>query len=112
MTNKNTITKWLLTINAQGDVLIETKEISRYTPVNRVLDHTGYFNLMVETVHAKKYLLVYEKSEEHAQKSKLLVSRIHDFEERIIDMNEEDEEAVRQIANKHMAIQPGDGRIA
>lgn len=99
---KKTITKWLIFLNDEGEVSITEKEVNRFAPINRVLDKVGYFNFNVATIDGTKYLYVYEKEEEEDKKTKLLISRIHDKEEKIVDMQSSDYENVMKIIHKEM----------
>ena len=99
---KKTITKWLLQLDEKGDLIITEKEVSRFDPINRILDRVGYFSLDFINIDETRYLLVYEHEEELVKKTKLLISRIHDQIEKVVDMTHEDYDKVLQIAEKYM----------
>jgi len=101
---KNTAIRWLLTIKANNSLDISKNEIHRNAPINRFLDRLGYFPFNFITVNNKRFLIVFENEEANTKKSKLLVSKIHDTEERIIDMSDDDYEEVLKIAKDQMDI--------
>lgn len=100
--SKNTITKWLLTTNSCKSLEIEKKEVSRFASINRILDKVGYFNLDFISINNKRFLIAYEKEEKYTTKSKILISKIHETEERIIDISNDDYNQVLLIAKKYM----------
>ena len=102
--SKNTITKWLLNKNADGSLAIEPKEVNAFAPINRVLDRVGYFALDSVKVDNKEFLLVFEPEEKHETKSKLLVSRVCNKENGIIDMSDDDYAQVIEIAAQYMKV--------
>ena len=67
-------------------------------------DRVGYFALDSVKVDDKEFLLVYESEEKHETKSKLLVSRVCDKENGIIDMSDDDYPQVLEIATQYMKI--------
>ena len=94
--------KWLLTISHQNKLVIKEKEVSIHAPINKVLDKVGDFSFEFIDVNNWRYLIVYESYEEHTSKTKILVARIHDYEERIIDISSGDYENALQIARDYM----------
>ena len=101
---KNTITKWLLEKGEFDGIIITENEISKFAPINRVLDIVGYFKFKFINVKESKYLIVYEGNEEYSYKSKLLISKIHPFEEKVIDISNEDYDNVVEIAKEYMNV--------
>ena len=99
---KNTLTKWLLISSEKNDLKIVKMEISKYTPINRMLDIPGYYSIYPVIINQKRYLIAYESNYESVLKNKILISRIHDYEEKIIDMVDGDYDSALKIAHDFM----------
>jgi hypothetical protein len=100
---KNHWIKWLVTYDQDGELIITEKKVSKFAPINRVLDKVGFYALDSLEVHGKKHMLVFEHEEANNLKSKLLISRIREDGRGIQDMGEEDKEEVDHIARLWMA---------
>jgi hypothetical protein len=102
--NKYTITRFLVTYNQENELEIINKEVNKHAPINRVLDRVGYFAFEFVKVDNHKYIVNYEEDEKDIFKSKLLISRTHPTEERLIDISEEDLECTYSIVERFMGI--------
>jgi len=98
------LSKWILTLNSHQQLEIKEREVSKYASLNRVLDEAGYYHLTSIEVDNKRYIIVYLPEEEHETKTKILVSRIHPTEEKIIDMTIDNMEQVTQISYIYMQL--------
>lgn len=103
---KNTIIKWLIQIESNNELQITEKEISRFAPINRVLDRVGYFNLTAIKVSSNEYLVAYESEEEYVTKTKILVAKIDSKANKIVDLENSDLENVTKIAKQLMGYNP------
>jgi len=101
---KNYIMKWLLKLDEEGNVVYKEREVSRFAPINRVLDEVGHYDLDSIKVNDKIYLVVVKQEESEIIKSIILVARIHKDSsgERIIDMSEDDIDSLEAIANRFL----------
>lgn len=102
---KKSITKWLLSLDEHRQLVITEKEVSKFAPINRVLEKPGFYQVDSVLVDDQRYLIVYEPKEEYEVKTKMLVSKIHSEVERVIDMTSKDQENVLRIAEKLMNVQ-------
>lgn len=100
--SKNTITKWLVVLNTNQALEIKEKEVSQYAPINRLLDVPGHYNFDIVSVDQTRYIVVYQQEEEYQNKTKLLIARIHDDIEKVIDMTKDDYQHVIEIARRLM----------
>lgn len=100
MENKHTITKVLLRIGGNNNLLVEYKEVSIHAPINRVLDRVGYFKIDVHREGNRLYMISSEENEFEGSMTKILVSRIDPIENRLVDMKEEDEIYISSIAER------------
>jgi DNA repair exonuclease SbcCD ATPase subunit len=101
---KYTITRFLVTHNAESDVKIVKKEVNKHAPINRVLDRVGYFAFQFVKVGGCKYLVNFEENERGKTKSKLLISRCHPTEERLIGVSKDDLDNVVTLISTFMNI--------
>ncbi|MFA5692353.1 MAG: hypothetical protein WC907_01955 [Acholeplasmataceae bacterium] len=91
----NTILKWLLKVQ-HGELIITEKQVSKFAPVNRVLEGAGWYEIDTINVKGTDYMYVYEPSERNTKKSKILVSKISD--ESIVDLDKSDKKNMEEIA--------------
>ncbi len=99
---KNTVTKYLIVINQRNSLEITAKEVSKYAPINRVLDKIGFYSLDSITIKNQTYLVTFSDSEIHTKKTKLLVAKVSREENKIIDMEKSDYQNLYEIASKLM----------
>jgi hypothetical protein len=93
-----------VTYNQEKELEIIKKEVNKYAPINRVLDRVGYFAFEFVKVNNYKYIVNYEDEERDVFKSKLLISKTHPTEERLIDISDEDLECIYSIIESFMGI--------
>jgi hypothetical protein len=103
---KNTITKWLIQIDSSNELQITEREVSKFAPINRILDRVGYFNLTSIDVSGKTYMVAYEKEEEYGNKTKILVASIDSAQNKVVDMENDDQENIPEIAKQLMGYHP------
>ena len=101
--SKNTITKWLVVLSRDGYQIIH-KEISKFAPINRVLDQVGFYEIDSKTIEGRTYLVVYDPSERELPKTRILITKIHKDQEgeRMIDLCEHDISDVMDIIEHYM----------
>lgn len=101
---KNAIMKWLLKLDEEGNVIYKEREVSKFAPINRVLEEVGNYDLDSIEVNGKDYLIVVKPEEYEMIKSIILVARIHKglSGEGIIDMSEDDLDSLESIANRFL----------
>ena len=101
---KNAIMKWLLKLDEEGNVIYKEREVSKFAPINCVLENVGHYDLDSIEVNDKDYLIVTKPKEYEMIKSIILVARIHKDSsgERIIDMSEDDIDSLEAIANRFL----------
>ena len=100
------IKKWLLVLNALGEVTMIEKEMSYAVPINRVLDQVGFYVVDSVNVNGTTYLINYEDSERYVKKTKILVTKIGliDGKEGMVSLEEEDKVNIKEMINMLMAI--------
>jgi len=105
---KNTIMKWLLKLDEEGNVVYKEREVSKFAPINRVLENVGHYDLDSIEVNGKDYLIVTKPEESEMIKSIILVARIHKDSngEALIDMSEDDLDSLDVIANHFLRPNP------
>ncbi len=101
---KNTITKWLIQFDSNKELQIIEKEVSKYAPINRILDRVGFFELELIDVSGKKYFATYEPEEKYVKKTKILLTRIDSEANRAVDMDKTDLENIPEIARLLMGF--------
>ena len=101
---KNTITKWLIQFDSNKELQIIEKEVSKYAPINRILDRVGFFELELIDVSGKKYFATYEPEEEYVNKTRILLARIDSEANRVVDMDKTDLENIPEIARLMMGF--------
>lgn len=99
---KNTVTKYLVQIKQRNNLEIIAKEVSKYAPINRVLDKVGFYSFDSITIKNQTYLVTFDESEINTIKTKLLVSRVSQKENKIVDMDKLDYQNLYEIASKLM----------
>ena len=101
---KNAIMKWLLKLDEEGNVVYKERKVSKFAPINCVLENVGHYDLDSIEVNDKDYLIVTKPKEYEMIKSIILVARIHKDSsgERIIDMSEDDIDSLEAIANRFL----------
>lgn len=100
------IKKWLLVLNAFGEVDIIEREMSYHVPINRMLDKAGFYALDSIKINETIYLLVFDENEMYVKKTKMLVTKIGFTEEGegTVSLGEEDRENVYKIIKAYMKI--------
>lgn len=88
MEKKNTLTRWILKPNKTGTVDIINREVSRYAPLNRILDDVGFYELEFFQINEDKYFYTFESSEKGLNKSVVHVGKRKDG--KLSDMVDED----------------------
>lgn len=103
-TASHLLTKWLMMKSVEGDILIIPKKISRYAPINRVLDKPGFFSYLIEDFGQDAYILTYETQDAYQAKSKMLLTKMrhHQGMMLLMDMTEHDYIHVYSMIEKHM----------
>jgi uncharacterized protein (UPF0179 family) len=101
---KNTVTKWILKVDDMEQVIIKEKEVSRFAPINRVLEEVGFYEFEVCKVQDCEYLIVFKPEEKQHKKSVVLVSKIgfNTHSHTLVDMTEEDRNHIDFIARWYL----------
>jgi len=55
---KNTITKWLIQFDSNKELQIIEKEVSKYAPINRILDRVWFFRVRIGLMCQVKSILL------------------------------------------------------
>jgi hypothetical protein len=99
-----TIVKWLLSVDANGELKIQPRNINSYIPINRILDDTGYFHLDAIDTGGVTYLVVYEPNEKWTIKTKILVAKNNPDKNQpgLIDLEESDLFNMEAVADKYL----------
>jgi hypothetical protein len=99
-----TIVKWLLSVEANGELKIQPRNINSYIPINRILDDTGYFHLDAMEAGGVAYLVVYEPNEQWTVKSKILVAKDNPDKSQpgLVDLTESDLPNMEAVADKYL----------
>lgn len=88
MNKKNTLTRWILTQNKLGELNIEHREVSRFAPLNRILDEVGFYALEFFEINSDKYFCTYKQSEKDLNKSMIHLGKRDNGQ--LFDMSSED----------------------
>lgn len=96
------IAKSLLTINEKNELVITKRPVNRHAPINRILEEVGFYSFEFIRINSKRFLIVYEEYEKHTVKTKILVARVHDKIEKVIDISDDDYDSLLQIARDFM----------
>lgn len=88
MNKKITITRWILTLDELGQIDIVFKEVSRFAPLNRLLDVPGFYALDFFDIDDDRYFYTFEASERDINKSMVHVGKI--YKDYLLDMTKED----------------------
>ena len=69
MNKKNTLTRWVLTLNESGKLDIKYREASKFASLNRILDEVKFYALEFFEINEDKYFCTYEQNEKDLNKS-------------------------------------------
>jgi len=100
--HQSTTTRWLVTINPQSDIEISELELTKYAPINHVLDQVSDFGYLFIQKGSSKYLVNYDKNESDTLKSKLLITKLDQYIKTFVDMTEADQKNAASIIEDHM----------
>lgn len=91
------IEKWLLEIE-NGELIVKSRPVSKFAPINRILEEVGHYNFEFLNVNGIDYLCVYDPSEQYTKKTKVLVAKT--LNDAVVDLDESDKSNMIKIA-KH-----------
>ncbi len=97
-----TIKKALLTIGDFNELAITEKDLNIYIPINRYLDEVGFYEFDFINLNGKEYLIVFDESEKYSKKTKILVSRNDELENKLIDITPDDYKNLEWIYDNYM----------
>lgn len=92
--------KRALVQEVNGELKIRFRSVSKYAPLNRVLDEVGFYAFEGIEIKDQKYILVYDPEEKYVKKTKCLFSKVS--AEGIVDVLECDFEDILEKSKELM----------
>lgn len=95
------ITRWILQINQNDEVMLERKLVPKENPINYLITEDGDYTYSTLTLHNQNFTIVYKEEESEKLKSIIYVGKIDFIEDKqvVLDLTQDDEAHIETLAD-------------